>query len=111
MRGRVQVEWRCANQTRANTQRDWLNLQLQGRGYIAEDIPVAELNPRLGVWVTRCNVAFNTLQDGSTIKTLCLSRQGADTFILAGSWTQYHECPHDDGLNTCAATLVRTVKP
>lgn len=110
MRGRVQVEWRCPDQTRANTQRDWLNFQLQGRGYVSEDLPRAVLDPRRTVWVTRCDVGFTTLQDGQTIKTLCLSRMSADPLIQAGSWVQHHECPHDDGLNTCTATLTRTTK-
>lgn len=109
MRGRVQVEWFGANQTRANTQRDWLNLQLSGRGFIAQDIPRASF--KRGVWVTVCDVAFDTVQEGDTVKTLALARQAADPFILAGSWTQVHSCPHDDGSNGCAATLVRTVKP
>lgn len=108
MRGRVQVDWRCSNQTRANTQRDWLNAQLVGRGYIAENLPAALL--RRGAWVTLANVAFDTTQEGETVKTLCLSRMAADSFIQAGSSVQFHECPHDDGLNTCASTLVVTVK-
>lgn len=104
------MEWRCPNELRAGTQRDWLNLQLQGRGFISDQLPLAELSPTRGVWVTRCDVAFNTLLEGETIRTLALSRQAADPFIQAGSWTQHHECPHDDGLNTCVDTLTRTVK-
>lgn len=107
-RGRVQVQWWAANQTRANTQRDWLNLQLTGRGYVAEDIPRAEL--RRGAWVTACNVGFDTVAEGNTVTTLALARQAADSFILAGSWTQVHECPHDDGTNGCTTSVVRTVK-
>lgn len=109
-RGRVQVEWNCSNQTRAITQRDWLNAQLVGRGYIAEDIPRVKL--KRGVWTTRCDIAFDTVAEGDTIRTLCLSRQAADSFILTGSYTQFHTCRHEDGIMDCstAPDLVRTVK-
>jgi len=110
VRGRVQVEWRCSNQTRANTQRDWLNAQLVGRGFVSEHLPAAAADSKLGVWVTRADIAFDTTQEGDTVKTLCLTRMSADSFIQAGSSVQFHECPHDDGLNTCNDTLVRTVK-
>ena len=106
----MQVEWLCPNQLRANTQRDWLALQLQGRGFVADVPPFAELNPLREVWVTRCDVAFDTVLEGQTIQTLALARQAADPFIQAGSWTQHHDCPHDDGLNSCVDTLTRTVK-
>lgn len=107
-RGRVQVEWIGANQTRANTQRDWLNLQLTGRGYVAENIPAARLSR--GVWKTVADVAFDTVAEGDTVTTLALARMSADTFILAGSYVQKHTCPHDDGVNTCTSTVVRTTK-
>jgi len=110
MRGRIQVEWRCSNQTRANTQRNWLNAQLTGRAYISESLPEATFDGKRGIWVTRADVAFDTVQEGETVTTLCLSRMSADSFILADSWVQKHECPHEDGLNTCVDTLVRTVK-
>jgi len=109
MRGRVQVEWRCPNQTRANTQRDWLAAQLTGRGFVGP-APRAAFEGRLGMFVTRADIAFDTTQEGDTVKTLCLTRMSADSFIQAGSSVQFHECPHDDGLNTCLVTLVRTVK-
>lgn len=107
-RGRVQIEWHCANQTRADTQRDWLILQLSGRGYLAEEMPRTQL--KRGEWVTTANIGFNTVAEGNTVTTLCTSRQAADPFILSGSWTQVHTCPHEDGSNTCASTLIRTVK-
>jgi len=108
VRGRVQVEWRCSNQTRANTQRDWLNLQLSGRSFISEDLPKAKLVR--GVWLTLADVAFDTVAEGDTVTTLALARMAADSFIQAGSSVQVHTCKHDDGVNDCAATLTRTVK-
>jgi hypothetical protein len=110
IRGRVQVEWICTDEVRAGTQRDWLNLQLTGRNYISESIPRARFKPSRGIWITVCDVAFSTLAEGDIVRTLCLSRMSADPLIAAGSWVQYHECPHEDGLNTCLSTLVRTVK-
>lgn len=108
MRGRIQVEWRCANQVRAETQRDWLALQFQGRGFVTEAPVQSAFYGHKQLWLTTCNVAFNTTQDGDTIKTLVSSRQNSDPFILAGSWWQHHACPHDEGVNSCVAT--RTVK-
>lgn len=108
MRGRVQVEWNGANQTRANNSRDWLALQLAGRGYEAQVSPLARL--KRGVWTTQANILFTTTSEAEIVKTLVAARMSADPFILSGSWMQIHECPHDEGLNNCASTLVRTTK-
>jgi hypothetical protein len=110
LRGRVQVFWNCSNQTRAEIQRDWLNLQLQGRGYISEAIPRATFLD--GVWRTMADVGFNTTTEGDVVKALCLTRMSADPFITSGSWVKFHHCPHDDDdSNTCSSTLQTTVKP
>lgn len=104
----MQVLWKCPDQLRAGTQRDWLNLQLQGRGYIEEDIP--RIVASGGAWLTVADIAFDTTAEGDTIKTLCLTRMSADPFIQAGSYVQFHHCDHYDDANTCAVTLQRTVK-
>jgi len=109
MRGRVQVEWLCPDQVRAGIQRDWLNLQLTGRGFISTALPQATL--RHGdVWMTVADVAFDTVAEGDTVMTLALARMAADPFIQAGSWVQKHTCKHEDGINDCPSSLVRTVK-
>lgn len=111
MRGCLQLEWDCPDELRAGTQRDWLELQLQGRGYVADLPPEPGFSPQRGVWVTVCNVRFNTVAEGDIVKTLALTRMGADPFIAPGSWVQFHSCPHDEGSNGCAGSVVRTVKP
>jgi hypothetical protein len=108
MRGRVQVSWSAPDETRANNQRTWLNAQLSGRGYISEDLPQVALVRT--TWLTYADVGFDTTQEGDTVKTLCLSRQNADPTILAGSWTQFHECPHEEGTNVCSDTVERITK-
>lgn len=108
MRGRVQCWWRCSNQTRADQQRNWLDLQLQGRSFVAPVSP--KVVNKGGEFVTIADVAFDTAIEGGVVETLMLSRQGTDPFILSGSWTEKHSCDHEDGGNSCADTVARTVK-
>lgn len=109
MRGRVQISWMFSNQTRANAALTWLNGQLSGRSYIAEQLPAAARGTD-GVWRMQGEVAIETVTEGEVVRALVAARQDADPFVQAGSLWRSHECDHYDGANTCAATVVETVK-
>lgn len=111
MRGRLQVEFRTSTQARANTERDWLTLQIEGRSYTWDSLPVTR--QRGPVWLALCNVAFDLIQDTNTLYTAAEARMFSNPLILAGSSVGSHECRHEDASGDCssAVDLRRAVKP
>lgn len=110
MQGRVQLEWRSTTQTRANNTRTWLNGQLTGRQFETPMAPTTYSHPNKGGWITQADIAFDTTAEGEVVRALVSARMSSDSTIAAGSWWQFHECPHQDGGNGCAASTVRTTK-